>query len=177
MEKQRNGRLHRGSDGRFYGQRRVNVESIPRLPATAVRFAVEDPRRVPFIFLWRNRWDQDIERAVVVPNNDAGEVIAEVSRQRHEVFRVRAVLTPMPRGGHDFLLVCPSCECPRRHLYAWARRGDYVERAKWPCRRCGQLRYISEGGGPNPWGPYPRHPIDPWVFSSFRQMRDAGVHS
>jgi hypothetical protein len=86
---------------------------------------------------------------------------------------LRAVRPAMPRGGRDFLLVCPGCERPHRYLYAWARRGERLARARWPCRRCAQLRYISEGDGPNPWGPYPRFPIDPWIFSSRQRAAEA----
>jgi hypothetical protein len=36
-----------------------------------------------------------------------------------------------------------------------------------------EVRFASEGGGRNPWGPYPRYTWDPYVFSSLEQAAEA----
>ena len=41
----------REEDGRFSGAR-FNVEEIPRLPTFPARWALEDPRRVPYLVFW-----------------------------------------------------------------------------------------------------------------------------
>jgi len=48
----------RGWHEHFLGGLRVNVESVPRLPAAAVRWALDDPRRRPYLLLWRD-WRAD----------------------------------------------------------------------------------------------------------------------
>jgi hypothetical protein len=45
---------------------RVNCESIPRLPAAAVRFAIDDPRQIPYLFVWTWMDDNAIKEAVHV---------------------------------------------------------------------------------------------------------------
>jgi photosystem II stability/assembly factor-like uncharacterized protein len=92
----------RDSDGRFYGGRRINCESIPRLRAASVRFAVEDPRRIPFVFLWRDRWEQPLEAAVVVRDRSAEETV-EVIRE-HDGGHVRRAARH-PRGDRQRITV------------------------------------------------------------------------
>jgi hypothetical protein len=160
----------RDSEGLFYGERRINCESIPRLRAASVRFAVEDPRRIPFVFLWRDRWERPLEMAVVCRDRRAEGTVEVIRQHDGGTWRLRVVRPAMPGGGTDFLLACPSCDRSRRYLYAWVWRGNGAVRAGWPCRLCAGLRYISEGNGRNPWGPYPRSPIDAWVLSSREQL-------
>src|ERR1700682_2045057 len=42
----------RDYEGRFVGAR-LNVESVPRLPAGAVRTALDDPLQRSYVFVWR----------------------------------------------------------------------------------------------------------------------------
>ena len=40
-------------DGRFFG-RRVNCEYVPLLPAWAVGLFMDDPRKTPYLLVWRD---------------------------------------------------------------------------------------------------------------------------
>ena len=52
--------------GRFSGYR-INCERVPCLPARVVAAYLADPRRIPYLLIWRYR-GQPIERAFNVPN-------------------------------------------------------------------------------------------------------------
>ena len=193
--------------GRFYGFR-VNCESVPRLPAAVVRWALDDPRRRPYVFLWRDWRADDIQRirpdeireALFVARYTPKETVLNGYRYAESVppgeewvsastldgkseepgsgiaRALRVIRVPLPRnGGRALLLVCPGFGCgkPRRHLYAWEIIGSRVARRPWLCRTCARLRFASEGEGRNTWGPYPRYPWDPYVFSSLEQAQDA----
>ena len=51
-------------DGCFYG-RRVNCERVPMLPALAVREVLDDPRKIPYLLVWKND-DGEIKEAARV---------------------------------------------------------------------------------------------------------------
>lgn len=150
--------------GRFTGER-VNLEHVPRLPASVVAYVLAEGRVV------RLRWvpycpDWQGEAATVHP--EEGAVLVRRTRGEWAAWPVRVEVErrPLPRrGGQALLLRCPECSRPVRHLYAWARTGDRrVRLASWPCHRCAGLRYVSEGDR-NPWsafaGPRARAPWDP----------------
>jgi hypothetical protein len=67
------------------------------------------------------------------------------------------------------LLVCWSCEAPKRFLYAWrkAGHGRASINDRWACRACAGLSFASEGQY-DPFGEgYPRpEPWNPYVFAS-----------
>ncbi len=52
----------RDRDGRFAGFR-ANIESVPMLPAWAVRQYLDDPRSRPYLLVW-NSLDGETEEAV-----------------------------------------------------------------------------------------------------------------
>lgn len=144
-------------DGRFFG-RRVNCELVPLLPAWAVACVLDDPRKIPYLLVWRNRSDCRVQEAVRVasysepprpfPRDWTGWV--EVRRTDGTRNLLRTVLLPLPRnGGSVRLLVCPFCQTARRGLYAWEPGGRFTNsamRSDWGCRKCNELRYESEGG-------------------------------
>ena len=70
-------RLQRGYGGHFYGER-LNLESVPRLPALAVRLALDDPARRPYLFVWK------LDDRFV---NGVGEIVEAVVVRRHDPFR------------------------------------------------------------------------------------------
>lgn len=143
--------------GRFFG-RRVNCEQVPLLPAWAVRWVLDDPRKIPYLLVWTSSRDETVQEAVRVasyseppgpfPLDWTGWV--EIRRTDHARTLVRTVVRPLPRnGGQTRLLACPMCHTPRRALYGWEPGGRFttsVQRSQWQCRRCARLRYSSEGG-------------------------------
>jgi hypothetical protein len=167
--------------GRFYG-RRANCERVPMLPASAVREVLDDPRKIPYLLVWKNDAGE-IKEAVRVlclgppPYLPTADSI-EIKRIDGSVVHVRAIKRPLPRnGGCTILLACPFCCSLHRALYGWEPGGKYTSSAQtcsWQCRKCASLRYASEGGAlvlrsrcailrplsdlsaprPEPWFPY-----------------------
>jgi hypothetical protein len=139
--------------GRFYG-RRVNCERVPMLPASAVREVLDDPRKIPYLLVWKND-DGEIQEVVRVfclgppPYLTTADSI-EIKRTDGSVTRIRAIKWSLPRnGGYAILLACPFCCSLRRALYGWEPGGKYTSSAQtcsWQCHRCAGLRYASEGG-------------------------------
>jgi len=140
----------RGWHQRFAGGLRTNLESVPRLSATTVRRVLDD--RALRVLVW---WSATgvIEEAASIEVNPARplEVIVtrlEAGKLQEDYSFLRLVLRPLPRhDARDFLLVCPTCEKPRRYLYAWRVFGSRLLLGRWECRTCAGLRYCSEGGG------------------------------
>ncbi len=144
----------RRCEGRFFG-RRVNCECVPALPAWAVRWALDDPRRIPYLFVWKSPWDSGVKEAVRVICLDPPSYLpeadsVEVKRTDGSAAHLRVLRQPLPRnGGHDILLACPCCCALRRALYGWQPGGEYTcsaQRSQWQCRTRAGLRYASEGG-------------------------------
>jgi hypothetical protein len=141
------------SGGRFYG-RRVNCERVPMLPGLAVREVLDDPRKIPYLLVWKNDGGQIKEAARVIglgptpylPTADS----VELKRTDGSVVHIRAIKWSLPRnGGYSILLACPYCCSLRRALYGWEPGGPYTssaQRCGWQCRGCAGLRYASEGG-------------------------------
>jgi hypothetical protein len=154
--------------GRFFG-RRVNLEYVPLLPARAVRWVLDDPRRIPYLLVWRRERDEEAKDAIRVAQcGDPGPFYGnsrEFFRVRGTFFRcswvtvmrpngrgdiLRAIWRPLPKNdAYDLLLVCPGCDIPSRYLYGWEAAGRFTnsaEASRWQCRSCARLRYSSEGG-------------------------------
>jgi hypothetical protein len=187
----RRGAQPRGWNQHFLGfQRRVNCESVPRLPAAAVRWVLDDPRRTPYLFLWRrddrpvSGVPENVEAARVAallggpPPVRPGEEWVGITRPLGQVGYVHAlqlVRRSLPRnGGEDVLLLCPLCRKPRRYLYAWEVVRSRLVSRPWHCRTCAGLRYQSEGTyiarGWRALGGYPRPETwDPYVFYRFEE--------
>jgi hypothetical protein len=169
MVEQRNQR--RDWRERFAGFR-VNCESIPRLPASALRPVIDDPRGLSYLLIWRDRFDWSIREALRVIS---AENSIELKRPDRSCQRVQTDHSELPHGGTALLLFCPCCSMARRHLYGWSILSQRVVRFTWQCRTCAGLRYRSEGSYvPRMFrcfgGGYPRtEPWDPFVFSSPRE--------
>src|SRR6266567_170707 len=145
-------------DGRFFG-RRVNCEQVPLFPAGAVARILDDPRKIPYLLVWKSRSDDTVQEAVrVAPHKEIEGLggldwtnVAEIERHDGTRTFIRTVLRPLPRnGGRVRLLICLHCQIPRRALYGWRPGGRYTRSAErswhWNCRECSGLRYASEGG-------------------------------
>jgi hypothetical protein len=142
--------------GRFFG-RRVNCEQVPLLPAWSVAWMLDDPRRIPYLLVWRSRSDGTVQEAVrIAPYSEPGNAFVldwtgwvEIKRFDQTRTFIRTLLRPLPRGGNFRLFVCPDCTIPRRALYGWEPGGRFTtsaQRSPWRCRVCAGLRYASEGG-------------------------------
>jgi hypothetical protein len=176
----------------------VNCEYVPLLPATAVRRVLDDPRKIPYLLIWKSDRDGEVKEAVRVIRlgsplhlRDADSI--EVKRTDGTVTHLRVLRRPLPRnGGTDIVLACPYCRSLRRALYGWQAGGQYTHSAQtaaWQCRTCAGLRYVSEGGAllirggrisrllgayvPDVPSPRPE-PWYPYVFSSPAEAADAG---
>ena len=144
------GRTHfeSGWEGHFDGPR-VDCEQVPLLPARAVAWVLDDPRNIPYLFVWRRPEDSSVREAVRV--SAYGELAGWAKIKRSDGTRdlIRTLLKPLPRnGGKARLLICPYGKIPRRGLYGWELGGHYTSsstRSSWGCRRCNLLRYASEG--------------------------------
>jgi hypothetical protein len=146
--------IRRGWNGRYLGFR-INREQVPTLPAWAVRRVWDDPRKIPYLFVWKGRSDGVLKEAVRVVRNvpqpnflEADSV--EIKRTDGSTVTVNLVWQGQIHGGRSLLFQCGLCQKPSRALYG-AKVGDdgryyRAVRADWGCRRCAGLRYSSEGG-------------------------------
>jgi hypothetical protein len=146
-------RPSRGWGGRYVGPR-VNCESVPCLPAAAVAWMLNDPRKVPYLMVWKDDRSGGLIEAVrvarySVPDNLDWPGWVEIKRTNGMRSVIRTVERSLPRnGGKARLLTCPRCQRPRGALYAWEvnrTRTHSVRVATWQCRTCAGLRYSSEG--------------------------------
>jgi hypothetical protein len=145
--------------GRLFGHR-VNCEHVPSLPAAILGQVLDDPRKIPYLLVWRSRSDGTAREAVRIasyseppgrfPIDWTGWV--EVRRPDGTCSLIRTVTHILPRnGGKTRLLICSYCNLPRRAIYGWEvdQWGRYSTSARmcsWQCRACAELRYESEGG-------------------------------
>ena len=136
-------------EGRFDGPR-VDCEQVPLLPARAVAWVLDDPRKIPYLFVWKRVEDSSVREAVRVSAYSELAGWAEIKRPDGTRNLIRTLLQPLPRnGGMARLLICPYCKIPRRGLYGWELGGQYTSsstRSTWGCRKCNLLPYASEGG-------------------------------
>jgi len=142
--------------GRFFG-RRVNCEHVPLLPSWAVAKMLDDPRKIPYLLIWKSEHDGEIKEAVRIaphyetPGLGGLDWTGAVEIKRHDGTRnfIRTLLRPLPRNrGSVRLLICPYCNTGRRALYGWQPGGQYTSSSvtcPWQCRSCAGLRYASEG--------------------------------
>ena len=153
MEQRKQGH---GKRGRFLGfWARLNCEDMPVIPAWLVRRNLYDPRRIPYLLVWKSERDGEIKEAVRLKCEMAvgAERVwsAELKRTDETATVLRIVWQTLPRNrGRALLLRCPRCQTPRRQVYGWmwdsvAGWSNRAMRISWRCRACAQLRYSSEG--------------------------------
>jgi hypothetical protein len=185
-----------GSNGHFLGYwARLNCENMPVIPAWLVRRCLDDPRRIPYLLVWKDeRHGGEIKEAVrlgryVDPHDSTATCNhLELKRTDGSVTALRFVWRMLPRnGGRVLLLVCSYCNTPRRHVYGWewdssSGWSNIVRTISWRCRSCARLRYSSEGGYLCPgimWralGNLPRpESWLPLVFTSPEEAAEAGI--
>jgi len=127
-------------DGRFFG-RRVNCEQVPLLPAGAAARILDDPRKIPYLLVWKSCPDGTVQEAVrVAPHKEIEGLggldwtdVAEIERHDGTRTFIRTVLRPLPRnGGRVRFLICLHCQIPRRALYGWRPGGRYTTLPRLP---------------------------------------------
>lgn len=193
MEQSQQGR---GWNGHFLGfWARLNCEYMPVIPARIVRSNLDDPRRIPYLLIWKDERDGQIKEAVRLARCvDALDGYVELKRNDESTSVLRVVWRTLPRhGGRALFLNCPHCDTPRRFVYGWewdsfSGWSNRVRRTDWCCRSCNRLRYSSEGGhlcGGRAWlarvmgfdpGNLPRPALWlPYVFTSPEEAAEAGI--
>jgi hypothetical protein len=185
----------RGWNGHFLGfWARLNCENIPVIPAWLVRSNLSDPRKIPYLLIWKSERDGEIKETVrlaryVEPSNSSvTDNYVELKRLDGDCTVLRIVWRMLPRnGGRALMLVCSYCNAPRRHVYGWewdstSGWSNRVRRISWRCRFCARLRYSSEGGYLRPgvrfraFGNLPRPDLWlPHVFNSPDEAGEVGI--
>lgn len=181
----------RREDGRFDGYG-VNCEAVPCLPARIACDCLADPRRVPYLLIWKHRQSGAIvEVARLASPHPAHDWLqigwTEVKRGDGSKVRIR-----LSQTAYKPMLICNSCQKPRLALYAWKTNEGprNLSPAQWPCKSCAGLSYASEGRALfiNPVFPELRpfwkllrkprpEPWEPLVFTSPKAAVDAGICS
>jgi hypothetical protein len=163
---------------------------MPVIPAWLVRSNLDDPRRIPYLLVWKDeRHDGKIMEAVRLAHGGFSGPV-ELKRTDESTTVLRIVWRKLPRnGGRALFLLCLHCNTPRRHVYGWewdsvSGWSNRVRQISWRCRSCARLRYSSEGRylcglrmfralgnlpRPDLWLPY--------VFTSPEEAAKAGVAS
>lgn len=181
----------RGQHQHFIGSwARLNCEDMPVIPAWLVRCNLDDPRKIPYLLVWKDeRHDGKVMEAVrLTCHADAYSGYVQLKRTDGSVTVLRIVWRMLPRnGGRALLLVCSYCNTPRRHVYGWewdsfSGWSNRVRSISWRCRSCARLRYSSEGGYLRPgvlfraFGNLPRpESWLPYVFTSPEEAAEVGV--
>jgi hypothetical protein len=174
---------------------------MPVIPAWIVRSNLNDPRRIPYLLVWKDeRHDGEIKEAVrlaryVEPSNSrVTDNYVELKRTDGSATVLRIVWRMLPRnGGRSLFLLCPYCNTPRRHVFGWewdsfSGWSNRVRSISWRCGTCARLRYSFEGGYLRPTGlgrlsvtlrafgnlPRPESWL-PYVFTSMEEAAEAVV--
>jgi hypothetical protein len=177
----------RGRHQHFIGSwARLNCENMPVIPAWIVRANLNDPRKIPYLLVWKDeRHDGKIMEAVRLARHQGDDNYVEIKRTNGDATVLRIVWRVLPRnGGCALLLRCTYCNTPRRHVYGWewdssTGWSNRVRQISWRCRSCTRLRYSSEGGYLRPgimfraFGNLPRP--DLWLPYVFTYPADAAA--
>jgi len=169
---------------------------MPVIPAWIVRSNLDDPRKIPYLLIWKRESDGKIMEAVRLTCHAHGySGYVQLKRTDGSTAVLGLVWQPLPRnGGQALLLFCPYCQTPRRFFYGWewdsfSGWSNRVRSISWRCRSCAQLRYSSEGGYLRPaygrlgqlgvmlrpWGNLPRpESWLPYVFTSPEEAVEEG---
>jgi hypothetical protein len=142
------------ADGRFLGfWAGLNCEEMPVIPAWIVRSNLDDPRKIPYLLIWKRDSDGKIMEAVRLTCHAHGySGYVQLKRADGGTAVLGLVWQPLPRnGGRALFLFCPHCQVPRRFVYGWewdsfSGWSNRVRSISWRCRSCAMLRYSSEGG-------------------------------
>jgi hypothetical protein len=162
---------------------------MPVIPAWLVRRCLDDPRKIPYLLIWKDEIHGGrIMEAVRLSRYVGDDNYVEIKRTDGDYTLLRTVWRRLPRnGGQALLLHCFYCNTPRRHVYGWewdsfSGWSNRVRSVSWRCRTCARFRYSSEGGYLNPGvmfralGNLPRPDLWlPYVFTSIDDAVAAGL--
>jgi hypothetical protein len=132
------------------------------IPAWIVRRNLDDPRKIPYLLVWKDERDGRIMEVVRLtchvdpylrsPHNHVELKRGALISTDESTTVLQIVWRMLPRnGGRALFLLCPHCETPSRHVYGWewdsvSGWSNRVRQISWRCRSCARLRYSSEGG-------------------------------
>src|SRR5215472_14906010 len=91
-------RFESGWEGHFDGPR-VDCEQVPLLPARAVAWVLDDPRKIPYLFVWKRAEDGSVREAVRVSAYSELAGWADIKRTDGTRNLIRTLLKPLPRNG------------------------------------------------------------------------------
>ncbi len=153
----------RGWNGHFLGfWARLNCENMPVIPAWLVRSNLNDPRRIPYLLVWKDERDGEIKEAVRLARFvGTFDDHVELKRTDGSTTVLRIVWRTLPRnGGRALFLFCPYCE-------SYSSEGGYLRPTG--LGRLGQLGVMLAAYGnllrPESWLPY--------VFTSPEEAAEA----
>jgi len=99
------------------------------LPAWAVRQVWDDPRRIPYLLIWKHQRDGTNKDAVRIvrqlPRTSLPEADSvEIKRTDGSTVPIYLAWRRQPHGGRSLLLKCWECQRPSRALYGWKVGND-----------------------------------------------------
>jgi hypothetical protein len=91
---------------------------MPVIPAWLVRRNLDDPRKIPYLLVWKDeRHDGQVKEAVRLARYERDDNYVEIKRTNGDATVLRIVWRMLPRnGGCALLLRCTYCDTPRRHV-------------------------------------------------------------
>lgn len=137
----------RRKNGQFDGYR-VNREYVPCLPAGIVSQCLSDPRRVPYLLLWRGRRRGRLIEVLRLASSSPSSDWLSFGWAEVKCADGSSVSIRLAQLAYKSMLICNFCQKPRCALYGWQINEPVrnVSPAPWPCRVCAGLSYASEGG-------------------------------
>ncbi|HYL65297.1 MAG TPA: hypothetical protein VE077_21990 [Candidatus Methylomirabilis sp.] len=111
MERRKQGRgLHQHFIGSWA---RLNCEEMPVIPAWLVRRCLDDPRRIPFLLVWKREHDGKIMEVVRLARYEGDDNYVVIKRTDGDYTVLRIVWRTLPRnGGRALLPHCFLCNTP-----------------------------------------------------------------
>jgi hypothetical protein len=99
VEQRQRRRQGRGRHQHFIGSwARLNCEDMPVIPAWLVRGNLNDPRRIPYLLIWKDERDGEIKEAVRLSHGGFCDLV-ELKRTDESTTVLRIVWRPLPRNG------------------------------------------------------------------------------
>jgi hypothetical protein len=123
---------------------------MPVIPAWVVRANLDDPRKIPYLLVWKDeKHGGEIKEAVRLTHCVGaleGYVELKGTNGSATVLCITWRMLLPRNGGRALFLLCPHCDTPRRHVYGWewdsfSGWSNRVRRTDWCRRSCNRLRY------------------------------------
>ena len=93
--------------------RACELRGVPRLPAGAVAWVLDDPRHVPYLMVWKDQRSEKLVEAVRVCAYSRSDSLdwtgwVEVKRTDGSHVLIRTIERPLPRNGGKVRVCCLS---------------------------------------------------------------------